>query len=347
MSKPKHTPFADLEPKLHPLLLRALSALSFPVPTPIQATLIPLALGSSRDILARARTGSGKTLAYAIPLVQGILQRRDRNELDGTRALVLVPTRELAEQVRGQLNKLVDGLGLGDQDGDHIRVVNLVGDQASTRKKRKHAGGERIERCVPPLARRAPHHLLCIVLTMSLPAQQDAARRPPRDCRRDALASARSPARRGAPLFHLSLADATLTDGVTFLKQTLHLEHLDYLVIDEADLILSYGHSSDDIRSILSGPWGLPKVYQSFLMSATLTGEVEELKGVVLRNPVRPLALSPSLAATWALTLSSSPAGRAQARGGRGRARQLVAVLRSVRPPPPPPSFLTLSRPSR
>lgn len=68
--------------------------------------------------------------------------------------------------------------------------------------------------------------------------------------------------------------------------QSLHLEHLDYLVIDEADLILSYGHSSEDIRSILSGPWSLPKVYQSFLMSATLTGEVEELKGVVLRNPV-------------------------------------------------------------
>lgn len=152
MSKAKQTAFADLEPQLHPLLLRALSSLSFPVPTPIQATLIPLALHSSRDILARARTGSGKTLAYAIPLVQGILQRRDRNELDGTRALVLVPTRELAEQVRGQLNKLVDGLGLADHDGDRIRVANLVGDHASTRKKRKHAGGERIERSVSCVA---------------------------------------------------------------------------------------------------------------------------------------------------------------------------------------------------
>lgn len=63
-------------------------------------------------------------------------------------------------------------------------------------------------------------------------------------------------------------------------------------MIDEADLILSYGHSSDDIRALLSGAGagghgGLPKVYQSFLMSATLTGEVEELKGVVLKNPVR------------------------------------------------------------
>ncbi|BGP49294.1 ATP-dependent DNA/RNA helicase [Rhodotorula kratochvilovae] len=236
MSKAKQTAFADLEPALHPLLLRALSSLAFPVPTPIQAALLPLALSSSRDILARARTGSGKTLAYAIPLVQGILQRRDRGELDGTRALVLVPTRELAEQVRGQIAKLVDGLGLGDAEGEGIRVVNVVGEQGG-RKKRRTAGGERVERM--QLADRPE-------IVVATPSR--------------ALAHLRA--------------------------ETLHLEHLDYLVIDEADLILSYGHSSEDIRSILSGPWNLPKVYQSFLMSATLTGEVEELKGVVLRNPV-------------------------------------------------------------
>lgn len=61
------------------------------------------------------------------------------------------------------------------------------------------------------------------------------------------------------------------------------------MVIDEADLILSYGHSSDDISAILTGgggAWSLPAVYQSILMSATLTEEVQELKSVVLRNPV-------------------------------------------------------------
>lgn len=99
----------------------------------------------------------------------------------------------------------------------------------------------------------------------------------------------------------LELADrpeivvATPSRALAHLRsETLDLSTLDYLVIDEADLILSYGHSSDDIRSLLSGAGagaagagGLPKVYQSFLMSATLTGEVEELKGVVLKNPVR------------------------------------------------------------
>ena len=54
--------------------------------------------------------------------------------------------------------------------------------------------------------------------------------------------------------------------------------------MDEADLILSYGHDKD-VRQIFSGAF-LPKVYQSFLMSATMTEDVEMLKGLALRNPV-------------------------------------------------------------
>ena len=141
------TSFAELTPALHPLLLRALSSLQFPTPTPIQSTLIPLALSASRDLLARARTGSGKTLAYAIPIVQGILQRRDRGESGGTRSLILVPTRELAEQVRGQIGKLVEGLGLGEGEGEGIHVVNVAGNEGG-RKKKKNLGGERVERSV-------------------------------------------------------------------------------------------------------------------------------------------------------------------------------------------------------
>jgi superfamily II DNA/RNA helicase len=55
-------------------------------------------------------------------------------------------------------------------------------------------------------------------------------------------------------------------------------------VIDEADLILSYGHD-EDVRQIFSGGY-LPKVCQSFLMSATMTDDVKLLKGLALRNPV-------------------------------------------------------------
>lgn len=155
MSAPAVGPFSSLTPALHPLLLRALSTLSFTQPTPIQSTLIPLALSSNRDILARARTGSGKTLAYALPIVQSLLDARDRGEAvsSQTRALVLVPTRELAEQVRGQIGKLVDGLGL---EGE-VEVVNVAGDAGGRRKRKAKdsAQGERAERCVKRLGRGA------------------------------------------------------------------------------------------------------------------------------------------------------------------------------------------------
>ena len=62
------------------------------------------------------------------------------------------------------------------------------------------------------------------------------------------------------------------------------MDSLETLVIDEADLILSYGHD-DDVRQIFNGGH-LPKVYQSFLMSATMTDDVEALKGLALRSPV-------------------------------------------------------------
>lgn len=70
---------------------------------------------------------------------------------------------------------------------------------------------------------------------------------------------------------------------LTYL-QTLILSSLESLVIDEADLILSYGHD-EDVRQIFGGGY-LPTIYQSFLMSATMTDDVEILKGLALRNHV-------------------------------------------------------------
>lgn len=59
---------------------------------------------------------------------------------------------------------------------------------------------------------------------------------------------------------------------------------MESLVIDEADLIFSYGHD-EDVRHVLNDGF-LPKIFQSFLMSATMTEDVETLKGLVLRSPV-------------------------------------------------------------
>jgi superfamily II DNA/RNA helicase len=86
--------FTDLG--LHERLVKALDDLALKTPTPIQTALIPAAL-SHRDVQASAETGSGKTAAYLLPILQGILNKPAPNT--ATRALILVPTRELALQV--------------------------------------------------------------------------------------------------------------------------------------------------------------------------------------------------------------------------------------------------------
>ncbi len=79
-------------------LLRTLEALDYRTPTPVQSKAIPLLL-KGRDILASAQTGSGKTAAFVLPLLQRLLQEGPSVASNSLRALVLVPTRELAEQV--------------------------------------------------------------------------------------------------------------------------------------------------------------------------------------------------------------------------------------------------------
>ena len=85
-------PFSQLG--LHPDLARALKAMNFEKPMPIQEAAIPLGL-SGRDVLGCAQTGSGKTAAFALPVIHNLL----KETRPGIRALVLVPTRELAAQV--------------------------------------------------------------------------------------------------------------------------------------------------------------------------------------------------------------------------------------------------------
>ena len=71
---------------------RAIQAKGFNVPTPIQRKVIPLIL-EGRDVVACSKTGSGKTAAYMIPLINRL---KSHSTTIGTRALILLPTRELA-----------------------------------------------------------------------------------------------------------------------------------------------------------------------------------------------------------------------------------------------------------
>ena len=99
-------PFSALG--LNPTLTKATTALSLATPTPIQQAGIPAAL-SGADVLGLAQTGSGKTLAYALPLMQK-MQLGPHRVPRLVRALVLVPTRELAVQVNEVLASVVRSL---------------------------------------------------------------------------------------------------------------------------------------------------------------------------------------------------------------------------------------------
>jgi superfamily II DNA/RNA helicase len=78
-------------------LVRTLDALGYRTPTPVQAQAIPAVL-AARDVMAAAQTGTGKTAAFALPILQ-MLTMAGQVRPNCVRALVLVPTRELAEQV--------------------------------------------------------------------------------------------------------------------------------------------------------------------------------------------------------------------------------------------------------
>ncbi|CAI5473054.1 unnamed protein product [Closterium sp. Yama58-4] len=87
---------------LHPNISKDIVYHSYTNPTPIQAQAMPIAL-SNRDLLGCAETGSGKTAAFAIPMIQHCLHQAPLRPGDGPLALVLAPTRELAQQIEKEV----------------------------------------------------------------------------------------------------------------------------------------------------------------------------------------------------------------------------------------------------
>lgn len=79
-------------------LLRTLAELDYQTPTPVQSQAIPAVL-KGRDLMAAAQTGTGKTAGFALPLLQRLTLEGPQVASNSVRALVLTPTRELAEQV--------------------------------------------------------------------------------------------------------------------------------------------------------------------------------------------------------------------------------------------------------
>ncbi|MEU7576377.1 DEAD/DEAH box helicase [Streptomyces sp. NPDC041068] len=119
MAHPDHTStpqggFAALE--LPAALLRTLTERGVREPFPIQAATLPSAL-AGRDVLGRGRTGSGKTLAFGLPLLARTAGRRAESKQP--LALILAPTRELAQQVTETLTPYAEAL--------RLRIATVVG----------------------------------------------------------------------------------------------------------------------------------------------------------------------------------------------------------------------------
>lgn len=99
---PTHN-FADFD--VHQQVKANLAANGYSTPTPVQDQTIPLAL-AGKDVIGIAHTGTGKTAAFVVPVLNKLIN--DKN----SRALIIAPTRELAEQIEAECRKLAKGTGL-------------------------------------------------------------------------------------------------------------------------------------------------------------------------------------------------------------------------------------------
>ena len=98
----------------HPAVARGVAAANYETPTPIQARAIPQVI-KGRDIMGLAQTGTGKTAAFVLPILHRLLERKSGS----VRALIIAPTRELAEQI----HQAIETLGCKTR----IRSVSVYG----------------------------------------------------------------------------------------------------------------------------------------------------------------------------------------------------------------------------
>ncbi|MCA0324543.1 MAG: ATP-dependent RNA helicase DbpA [Proteobacteria bacterium] len=188
--------------------LTNLTQLGYTSMTPIQAASLPLAL-AGHDLIAQAKTGSGKTAAFTLPLLARLAPRSF-----AVQALVLCPTRELAEQVTQEIRRLA-------RAEDNIKALTLCGGVALRGQIASLAHGAHIVVGTP-----------------------------------------------GRILDHLA-------------RETLALDAVNTLVLDEADRMLDMGFA-DDIAKVIAR---CPKTRQTLLFSATYPDGVAQLAKRFMREP--------------------------------------------------------------
>lgn len=120
------TTFKELDPPLHPDVMECIEKkLKFTKMTPVQTATIPL-FRTNKDVAVEAVTGSGKTIAFLIPLVEKLLNRQEALEPKEVGAIILSPTRELAEQTFTVLGTFLDCLKKVELNGLSVFFLSFL-----------------------------------------------------------------------------------------------------------------------------------------------------------------------------------------------------------------------------
>lgn len=117
---------------ISPPVFKALSSLKFTNFTPVQTQTIGPISTTEKGIVARAKTGTGKTIAFGLPLIEAAL-KRDRKDNKSVIGLVIAPTRDLAYQIRDELQKITRQFG---RNTAHVNVHCLVGAEPKDQQAR-------------------------------------------------------------------------------------------------------------------------------------------------------------------------------------------------------------------
>ncbi|RMG31505.1 MAG: DEAD/DEAH box helicase [Bacteroidetes bacterium] len=192
-------------------LLEAIEVLGFEEMTPIQEKTIPLIL-ENKDLIACAQTGTGKTAAFLIPIIERLTQK----ESEYSRALILVPTRELAMQIDQNIDALSYYTG--------VSSVPIIGGKNMDQWDQQKFG---IENGADVLI-----------------------------------------ATPGRFLMHIALG-------------YVNFDHIEVVVLDEADKMLDMGFYADIIKIISQ----TPETRQTLMFSATMPPRIRELAQEILKDP--------------------------------------------------------------
>uniref|UniRef100_A0A0D9VYJ1 RNA helicase n=1 Tax=Leersia perrieri TaxID=77586 RepID=A0A0D9VYJ1_9ORYZ len=201
-------------------LKRALRKKGLDKATPIQREAIPLIL-EGKDVVAKAKTGSGKTLVYLLPMLHELLKLSSEGRIwkSAPNVFILVPTRELCQQVHNEASSLLEFCT------SKLKVVQVNASMSDKDIKVALSGPPNILVTTPA----------CVA--------------------------------------------SCISKGI--IRGSSIKESLSMMILDEADLLLSY-RCEDDLKALVPH---IPRSCQSILMSATSSADIEKLTKLLLHNP--------------------------------------------------------------